>query len=539
MRGVSRLLLTQATRDRWVLPIWIVGIALLGLAVAAAIISEFGEEADRAGLIALAVVNPAFLFLRGLPDGLSVGATTFFTSFTFTAVLAALMSTFLVVRHTRADEELGRAELVGATPVERPAPLMATITLGVIANVVLAGALTAGYVVGGLPADGSLLAALAAGGVGVVFVGVAAVAAQLMPTGRGANGVAAGLVGLAYLVRGTGDALGTPSDDLLHVTPSALSWASPIGWAQATRPFSEPTVVPLLLAVAVALALGGVALLLRARRDLGSSLVADRSGRDRARVGGHSVFGLAWRLQRPTLIGWVVGGLVLGGIGGGLGPVVAEAMAENGSLAALIARLAPGGAADSVDVFASAIVGIAGVLAAAAGVQAVLRLRAEETEGRAELLLSTPASRTGWMVSTIVVATLSVLAVCTATGVAAGAAIARTGGGTDAIGRFTGAALAHVPAALVFVGVTSLIFAVLPRLTISLGWGLLTIGLVIGQLGELLQLPEWLQQVSPFFWSSALPVEELDVAAAATLVTIALGGCVAAVLALRRRDLTA
>lgn len=540
MRGFSRLLLTQATRDRWVLPIWIVGIAMLGLAASAAVVSEFAEEADRGALIAVAVANPALLFLRGIPDGLSVGALVFFQAFAFTAVLAGLMSTFLVVRHTRSDEELGRGELVGATPVGRATPLAATLTLGVLANMVLTVGVALGYIAGGLPVDGSIRAALAVGSVGLVFVGVAAVVAQLMPHGRGANGVASALVGIAYLLRGIGDALGTPSEDLLTVTPAAVSWTSPIGWGQATRPFGdEPSLAPLLIGLGIAVAMGALALALRARRDLGASLVADRSGRERARLGGRSVLGLAWRLQRGTLLGWIIGGIVLGGIAGGIGPVVADALSGNESLTQLIARLVPGSEADVVDMFISGMLGIAGILSAAAGVQAVQRLRAEEAEGRAELLLSTPTDRAQWMGSTLAVAALSVLAVCVATGAAAGAAIARTQGDTDAIGRYTGAALAHAPAAAVFVAVTALVFAFVPRLTVALGWGLLTIGLVLGQFGELLQLPEWLQQVSPFFWSSAVPVEELDVAAAATLVAIALGGSVAALLALRRRDLTA
>ena len=56
------------------------------------------------------------------------------------AVLAALMSTFAVVRHTRQNEELGRAELLGATVVGRYAGLTAAVIVAVAADVVLARA---------------------------------------------------------------------------------------------------------------------------------------------------------------------------------------------------------------------------------------------------------------------------------------------------------------------------------------------------------------------------------------------------------------
>ena len=106
-------------------------------------------------------------------------------------------------------------------------------------------------------------------------------------------------------------------------------------------------------------------------------------------------------------------------------------------------------------------------------------------------------------------------------------------------GQYTAAALAHAPAALVFVSLTALVFATIPTLTIPLGWGLLVAGLVIGQFGDLLQLPDWVQNVSPFRHSSALPVEELDVASTVILCLVAaLAAFIAAVL-LSRRELKA
>jgi len=539
MRAVMLLLAAQARRDRWVLSIWIGGIGLLGLAVGGAITTSFAIEAERASIVALFVTNPAFLFLRGLPDGLSIGAVAFLQGFSFTAVLAALMSTFLVVRHTRADEELGRAELLCSTPLRRNAELRATIILGFLANAGLVVVVAAGYTVGGLPFGGSIVAALAVGSVGLFFVGVAAVVVQALPTGRGSNGVAAALVGVAYLVRGIGDALGTPNAQLTQVTPSWISWLSPIGWGQATRPYSEPMLTPLLLLLAGFAVLAGTALVLRSRRDLDSSLVSDRAGASTARFGGRSVLGLAWRLQRATLLGWCVGVVVLGAIAGGLGPVVAQALQDNPSLSALIGNLVPGVTADIVDIFTAALLGIGGVLAAAAGVQAVLRLRTEEAEGRAELVLATPVSRVRWVSATLIVSGASVLAVCTTLGLATGVAIAQSSADMTAIARFTSAALAHAPAAVVFVAVTALVFAVLPRLTIALGWGLLVIGLVIGQFGELLQLPQWLQDVSPFHHSSAVPVEDLDVVAVLILLGITGVVAVAAIVLVRRRDITA
>ena len=126
MSGVLRLVLFQARRDRVTLPVWILGTTLLSFATSTAVATQFGDEASQVAILTLAASNPAFLFLRGLPDGTGVGAVVFFQGYAYTAVLAGLMSTFLVVRHTRSDEEPGRADLLGAVPLPRAASLVAT-----------------------------------------------------------------------------------------------------------------------------------------------------------------------------------------------------------------------------------------------------------------------------------------------------------------------------------------------------------------------------------------------------------------------------
>jgi ABC-2 type transport system permease protein len=538
MAGMLRLVLFQARQDRVTLPVWILGITLLSFATSTAVATQFGDEESQAAILTLAASNPAFLFLRGLPDGTGVGAVVFFQGYAFTAVLAGLMSTFLVVRHTRSDEELGRDELLGAVPLPRAASLAATLVLGTAANLLLAVFVAAGFVAAGLPAGGAFAAGSAVGTVGVFFTGVAALAAQVLPTGRGANGAAAGLVGAAYLVRGVGDALGTPSADLLHVASAWPSLLSPIGWGQRARPFTSPDLAVLLVLLAAAAALGTLALLVRRRRDVGASLLRQRNGREHAGVGGRSFVGLAWRLQRSAVVGWCVGAAAIGAVAGALGPLVSETVSSVAPIRDLIARLVPGGQAGLVDVFVTALLGIAGVFAATAGIQAVLRMRAEETEGRAELLLAAPASRARWLGANLLTAAVSAALVAATTGAAAAVGLGLSGIADGQAWSLVPAALAHVPAALVFMAAAAVAFALVPRLSIVLGWGMFAAGLVLGEFGELFGLPVWLQDASPFRHSSAMPVEPFNQGGALGLLAIAAAGAALAAYCLRRRDLT-
>jgi ABC-2 type transport system permease protein len=539
MFGVLRLFLVQVRRERILLPVWILGIALLGFFISSAVVTEFGDEASRRAIITVAGASPAFLFIRGLPDGTSVGAVVFFQGYAFTAVLAGLMSTFLVIRHTRTDEELGRAELIDSTPVGRAAPITATLLLGGAANLVLALCVAAGYAAAGLPGSGALTAGAAVGAVGVFFVAVSGLVAQIMPSGRAANGTAAALVGGAYFVRGIGDAFGTPSSDLTQVTSGWLSWFSPIGWGQRSRPFTVADPLPLLVLTSAGLLLAFAVVVLRSRRDLGESLLAERMGRERAAAGSSSFLGLAWHQQRFTLLEWCLFAALLGSIAGGLGPVVTDVIGGNESLRELILRRVPGGRGEIIDVFTTALLGIAGVLAAAAGIQVVLRLRAEEAQGRAELLLAAPRSWVRWLAANLILAAASAVIVAVVAGTAAAAGLALSGSASGPPGLLIGAALAHVPAAVVFIAVAAVAFSLIPRASIAVGWGFLAVGLVLGQFGELMRLPAWLQDLSPFRHTAAMPVEAFDPMAALIMTGMALFGAGLAGYLLRQRDLTA
>lgn len=525
----------QLRRERTVLPIWM--LLVLGLFAGAgfAVAREFAGAEERLALATIAAGSPAFLFLRGLPDGSEVGALVFFQTFAFLSVTTALMTTFFVVRQTRSDEETGRAELLESAAIGRTLNLRVTLAIALVLNLVVAIGIAALGVGLGFEVRSAVVTGLAVGSVGVAFAGAAAIAAQIMPSPRGANGLAAGLVGAAYLVRGIGDALGTATD-ATHVTSSWLSRLSPIGWAQASAPFSAADPLPLLVPVTLGFAAGGLALIVRSRRDLGQSLFHESHGR--ATWVRASALALALRLQKSTIMGWAIGAAALGTIAGAVGPLVATAVGSNRNLVDLIGRLSPGLEVDIQSVFAVAMLGIAGFLASAAGIQTIIRMRADEAEGRAELLLTTQLSRTRWLVTQASVALVSMLTVGAVAGLTAGLGFVAAGGDADRIATSLAAVAVHLPAGLVFVGFTALVFAIIPHATAGLGWGLLVLGLLVGQMGELFGLPDWIQSVSPFNHVPAVPLEYVEPGSIVLFLALSLLLFALAAVLLRRRDVS-
>ncbi len=243
MSGLGALLRQRMRRDWTQLLIWVLGTAFLAYLSYAGVSQSYSTQTDRENVLAAAIANPVILLFRGLPSGADEGSFMIFEIFPWLAMLAAFMSTFLAVRHTRMDEEQGRAELVAATPAGRTTPVVATVIHGLIANIVLAVLTTLAFIGTGVAGAGAGVAGFAVGAVGVSFLGIGLIAGQIMRTSRGANSLAVWVLVITFLFCGIGNALGTPSDDLQRMESSWLAWLSPFGWGENTRAYADNNLV--------------------------------------------------------------------------------------------------------------------------------------------------------------------------------------------------------------------------------------------------------------------------------------------------------
>lgn len=537
MSGFGVLLTQRLRRDWRQLLIWIVGIVLLAYLAYTAVAQSYGTEQDRISLLAAAIANPVILVFRGLPSGTEEGAFIFFLIFPWLAFLAALMNTFFAVRHTRNDEELGRAELVAATPAGRTTPLIATIVFGLFADIILAVLVALAFIATGLGAVGSVIAGAATGAVGVTFLGVGLLAAQLMRTSRGANSLAVWIVVAALLVSGIGNAIGTPSDDLQRMESSSLTWLSPFGWGENTRPFTENAWWPIALCVGLGLLLAAVSVALQSQRDLGDSFVAERRGRAAARSWLSTSPALVWRLTWGGILGWSIGGLVTGVMSTSLASVVDQIGSENPAVQKVLEAIS--GDADVARGTVTVFFTMLGVLAACAAVQVVIRARQEEAHGTAEPVLAAAVARVRWLAGYLIVAFAAIVLVAVAAGVGAALGIASQGGDWWLMGDVAVTGGGQVVAAGVFAVLTALVFVLLPRWTIGVGWGLVALGTILGLFGPLFGFPDWLVKLAPIGVAPQATADGVDVKGLWwLLLAVAVGAAVSLIL-MRRRELAA
>ncbi len=526
LTGIGSLVRFILRRDRVRIPVWLAALTLTTVGTATSFRDLYGADLNRQQ-VAETMSSPAALAMTGPSHYLEnyhFGSMMSHQMLGFTAIMVGLMSVLLVVRHTRAEEETGRAELVRANVVGRHAHLTAALTVAAATNVVLALLMTlglGGLGMAGITWSGALLYGAAHAAAGMVFAGVAAVTVQITEHSRGASGLALAVIGVAYVLRAAGD-----------VGDSVLSWLSPIGWAQATWVFLENRWWPLLLALALTAALVVTAFALSIRRDVGAGLRQPRPGPAAASAALVRPIGFALRLHRGMMVGF---GIAMFLLGSSYGSILGEAEDMLAGIEAFEDALAEIGGTSVAESFASIVLVNTAIIASVYVVMASLRPRAEENAGRAEPVLATPLSRLGWLGSHLVVVMIGSTVMMVAAGLGLGLSGASSMSDSGMVLTLLGAALAYLPALWVTAGVTIVLFGLVPRAA-TLAWIVPLYGFVVSYLGQNLQFPEWTNNLSPYGHIPRLPADDLSMTPLMLLTVLAAVLAVGGLLAFRERE---
>jgi ABC-2 type transport system permease protein len=523
--GWFALLRLALRRDRWILTAWVVGLALTAGSSAAATVALYPTEQSRVEAAETINASAAVVALYGrIYDPTSLGAVSMIKLTALGAAIVGIVMLFFAIRHTRGEEESGRLELLSGGRLGRLAPLTAAVVLVAASSLVL-GLLTAVVnTAAGLPASGSLAFGLGWAATGLVYGAIGAVCAQLTTGARAARGLGLTVLAVTYALRAVGD--------LAEPGPSALSWLSPIGWNQQIRPYAGDRWWVLVIPLVVVLVLVPVAYALRMRRDLGAGLREDRPGPAVGRLG--TVGGLAWRLQSRVLLAWVVAFALFSALMGSLASSVPN-LINSPSMKEFFQAI--GGTSGLIEVFLGAEIAIAAAIAAAYGISAASRLRAEETDGHVEPVLATRATRGHWATSHYAIAIGGSALLMVLAGFVAGISASLSVSDSSLFGKVLLAALAQIPAVWAVISLVILAFGWLPRATAAV-WGLLVAFVVVGEFGSLWKLPEWVMDLSPLRHAPTLPVQSSGITPVVWLTLAAAVISVIGYLGWRRRDVS-
>ena len=515
--GVGSLIRLALRRDRVRLSIWIASLTLMMVYAPNAIKLAYPEEAQRAARVNL-LKTPAGMILGGPMFGVKetdLGVMMANELMLTLIVAASILSILTVIRHTRAEEESGAAELVLSSVVGRHARTYAALIVVGAVNAILAVTMTVAMAATGFGVVDSAAMCLGVTGVSMVFGAVAAVTAQLWRAARAATGAAMGALALATLVRGVGD--------VIDNSGSALSWFSPIAWAQQMRAFVDVRWWPFAMLVALAVGLIALSAVLESSRQYDDGVIPSSGEHPNAHPI-KSVFGLHLTLQRGQTIGWTVGLFLSGLAFGSMTKSLLDAAEGNELLQRVLAQQGTDGVYTTLTQFLAAA-------ATAYVVSAVLRVWGDEESGLGEVVLAGAVSRWRWLVTAVAaaVAASAVLMFFAGLGMGLGAGI--TIGEPQTIWRLTLAGLAFVPAMAVMAGVAALAVALRQA---WIGWLAVTFVIISLYLGALLRLPQWLLDASPIGQTKA--PSEYSAIALTAMVVAALALTLVAGALYRRRD---
>ncbi len=521
LTGTATLTRFVLRRDRVRIVVWIAGIVLLVWSTAASVKGLFPTQHDLDAAAASVHDNAAAIAFNGPDQALdTLGGQVAFQIGAFGMVTVALMSLFMMGRETRAEEESGRSELVRAMPVGRHATTAAALIVVAAMNVVVGALVTLCLLGQDLPTTGSVVFGVSFCALGLVFAGVALAAAQVTENTRVVYGISGVVVGAAFVLRAAGD-----------IGDGTLSWLSPIGWSQKMRPFAGDEWWPLIVPAVFAVGLVAVAAFLATRRDVGGGLVPPRPGPPVAAAGLGRPLGLALRLQRGSVIAWTGGMFLLGIAYGSVANDVRDFVGDNETLKDIIAR--SGG--DLVDSYLSTSLLMLALIAAGYAVSSSLRLRSEETALRAEPILATGVSRARWAASHLTVAFAGSVLVLAAAGLGTGVPYGIASDDLGQIPRLVGAALAYTPAVWVLVGLAFALFGLLPR-AVLVTWAALAACFTIGLLDDVLGLPGWVGNLSPFEHTPFVPSADVTAGPLLAIAAVAAGLTAAGLAGFRQRD---
>ena len=483
--------------------------------------------ASRAAFARSFGTNPGLRLLYGEPHNVAtVAGYTAWRVGGVLAIAAAIFGVLAAVRALRGEEDSGRTELVLAGIVSRRTVYLSAMAAIGAATLILWAAEFAGFAVGGLPIGGAGYLALATALIIPVFAGIGALASQIAPSRRIAAEISGGAVGVFLLLRVIADTVaGT----------GWLRWVTPLGWAEEMRPFAAPRPWVLLLPAVASVLLLWLAARLGATRDIGSGLLPERRGGSGMALLS-SPTAQALRSQRDSLIAWAgsfgVFAFILG--------TVASSVSSNGIPAGVnrqVAKLGVGSLTTPTGylalIFFVYVLGVS--LFACAQVGAARR---EETDQRLETLLALPVGRIGWLTGRLLLGAVAAALICVLIGLLTWAGAA-AGGTRVQAGQMLEAGLNCLPAALLFLGVAALAYAVVPRASAAIAYGLLVLTFLWQAVSALVSAPGWLAGLTPFAHIGLVPTQPFRAADAAVMIAIGVAAAGVGLAVFRRRDLMA
>ncbi len=505
---LGRYLKFIVRRERVMSPIWIVCLAGFSSLVASLYPTLFPAYEDILKM-ATTMNNPAMIAMMGPVygmDNLSQASVMAQECLIWILIAAAIMNIFLINRHTRVDEELGRLEMFRALPVGRLTGSFAVVLFAFIVNVMIAlstAMLLLLVNIQGTTVAGALVFGFSIGAVGFIFAAFTLLFSQLFSTAQGVSGISFALLGLFYVMRAMGD-----------VNENVLSLISPFGLGLKIEVFYQNYTLPLIILLIESVVICLVALVICAHRDHGSGIIPAKKGKANASNFLCSPFGLAFKLCQGTILSWAIGMFMLGASYGSVCSNINDFVETNEMMKKVIGV---SGVNMILDGYVTMIFVMMSMVSSVPIVLTALKIYSEEKHGRLEQIFARKVSRIEMLGSFTLIAFLESILIQTVLALGLGLASA----GELNIVELLKAGMCYLPAIWVMASITILLVGFIPKATSTI-WLFFGYTFFVMYLGRVVDLPDWMVKTTPFGNVPQLPMQEFVITPLIILTLIAI-----------------
>lgn len=508
-KGTLNLLRFYLRRDRFILPVWI----LLPLFLIAGQISFIGSMADWREFMAELSANALTNAILGPIVPLSKEGAVLWRGMLQSSIAVMIGSSFTAIRHTRSDEESGRYELIYGNGKGRYAAITAAIAISFAGSFISALFVSIIMIISGFSLTGSLLAGLTLCAVGLIFTGIGVLISQIFQDSGSARGFILALYFLSMVPMMINNVGGGSTFWI---------WLAPEAWFRITEPFGGNNFSPLLVFMVLSIIPIAFAYYLMDNRDLGRGIFKEKLGpEDSAEL--KSPLALSLRQHKKTIIVWCIGMAFIGGAVGFITPSISENISEMlvnmSTWAKTMSKLG------NREGFVSVTIYIMGLMAGTSvyGISTVLNLKKEESEHFAEMLLAQPVSRIKLMSGYLIIAYAGSAVILLVLGASVGWGWGYSSGDMSLVSKAIVMSLTKIPSVWVIIGITSLLYGWMPRISAVLSWVLLGLFIVTEMLWEAGIVGWSAMELTPFGYAHySIPVNELSALSLSLLVLLSI-----------------
>ena len=447
------------------------------------------------------------------------------------AAVGAIWALLITTKTFRGEEDAGRWELFlgGQTTARRAASnALAGLASGlvIVYTICFLGLLGISRFNGAyFTLSACLFFALALTAGAAEFMAIGFLASQLMPTRSRAAGLSAVIFGVFYMIRLTADS--TSAHWLLNV--------SPLGWIERLQPMYNSQPIWLLPIGGFVLVLSGLAIWLAGRRDLGDGIVADKDTAKPHTRFLRSPFGVALRLNRAVILGWLIAVISIAYLYGELTKSAAQ-IVQSTTVESVFSRLAQAAHTQAVLAFLGFTLFFIMLVVMFYVASAVGRMRDDEAKGYLDNFLVRPVSRNRWLLGRIFLMTTVVVIACLLGGLSTWAGEATQHGGVTFHTLLLAGVNIMAPVLLIL-GIGIFSFGVMPRLTSVITFAAIGWSFLITMLGSGVSLNHWLLDTSLFHHVALVPAVGANWTTSGILVVLGLIFGLIGVLRFNTRDL--